>query len=70
MSHEDIRFGFLEPETNIFYEFDSQKEYLAFLHYISQSQLTDESLSEEKCSVLPERKDEMIDYEYSTQMVC
>lgn len=25
MSQENIRFGFLEPETNTFYEFDSQE---------------------------------------------
>ncbi len=37
MSSEGIRLGFLCPETNTFYEFDTQEEYFAFLQYIEEN---------------------------------
>lgn len=70
MEIEGARLGFLCQETNTFYEFDTKEEYFAFLKYIEENISCQSPPQDQNEINMPNRDDEIIDFDYSTQMMC
>jgi hypothetical protein len=41
LNNQEVKYGFLDPQTNVFYAFSSEREYLMFLEMMSSGNLTE-----------------------------